>query len=235
MARRPWVVLDGDDTLWRTTEMYDRARIMAVAMIAARGHDAGEVDAWMRAHDVARTADMGYSMHRFAGTLRETAIHFLGEGEHAWAASGMGYSVFADTARPVDGVEAFLERLRERFPIAVFTAGDITVQQKRVRDFAWSSWFSAVRIVLRKDAAAFATLAGELDIDPASSWVVGDSLRSDINPAVQAGFRAIHFDTYNWAAYERDGHGLPPGCTSVPTLGIAADHILSAGPCTPPR
>lgn len=214
-----WVVFDADDTLWRTTPLYDLASKAVVDMIAVRGHDPAAVSEWADARDIENAKEMGYSMHRFPRTMRETAAHFLGEGEPAWAALGMGYNVFASVAEPTHGIADVLSALASGgWRLAVLTAGEATVQEKRLRDFAHVGAFAATRVVPKKDAAVFRALAADLGINPALSWVVGDSLRSDVLPAIEAGFSAIHYETMNWHGYEIHGHEKPAGVRTVGSL-----------------
>lgn len=223
---RIWILFDGDDTLWRTTPTYDRALTRLGCMLAENGIDAAEGIAWAAAHDVVQAQTMGYSMHRYPATLRDTSVHFLGQGEHAAAALQFGYDVFADIAEPTGDAAEVLELLSRTHRLALLTAGETTVQEKRIRDFPFSHMFDAVRIVPRKDVSVFTVFAHDFGMDPATSWMVGDSLRSDVVPAVGAGFNAIHYDTVHWAAYERAGHDLPQGAITVTSLMDAAKVIL---------
>lgn len=219
---RPLVVFDADDTLWRTQPLYDRARERMVLLLSSRGFDAAEVEAWERAKS------LGYSMHRFPGSLKETVEHFLGEGETAWAAFGIGYEVFSSQAEPTEGIERVLERLyRSGFRLAMLTAGEDTVQQGRIRTFAHRGLFEEIRIVPSKTSEVFARLLSDLAADPSSSWMIGDSLRSDILPADSAGMRTIHYDTHNWAAHEVRGHDVPAKTSVVSDLGGVPDFLFA--------
>ena len=85
-----------------------------------------------------------------------------------------------------------------------------------------------MRVVPHKDEASFRALADDLAMNPGRCWVIGDSLRSDIAPAVRAGFRAVHFDSHNWAAHERTGHVLPQGAHVVSSLADALGIIQAS-------
>lgn len=219
MRGTSWIVFDGDCTLWDTQGLYDAATARFGELAARGGADPAAAMALSKEIDVERAAGMGYSMHRFPGSLREAARRVLGAGDHEWAASGIGYAVFAEAAPPFAGAGALLQALAAGgWRLALLTAGEVTVQEKRVSDFPWARLFEAVRIVPRKHRAVFSALAEELAADPASSWVVGDSLRSDVCPAVEAGFRAVLFESNNWHAFENAGRSLPAGAVAVSRL-----------------
>ena len=94
--------------------------------------------------------------------------------------------------------------------------------------------FDAVRIVKAKDSRVFARFAARCGIVPGRSWVVGDSLRSDIIPAAEAGFRTVHLSVHNWHAHENHGRGVPDGCVVAGSLAEAfaaiSGHALPGPP-----
>jgi putative hydrolase of the HAD superfamily len=228
---QPWVILDGDDTLWKTTEIYDRARTAVCEMVAAHGHDFEEVSHWAQVRDADRAQIVGYSMHRFPTTLRETAEHFGLSLTEAWAALGLGYFVYQEVATPRADSRAFLRALKEDgWRLALLTAGEQTVQEKRVMDFPHRQLLEKVVIVPKKDLLVYENLARELGLVSADCWMVGDSLRSDVVPAAAAGFNTVLLETHNWALYEKASHSLPQSAFIASSLSGVLDIIQqSAG------
>jgi putative hydrolase of the HAD superfamily len=96
---------------------------------------------------------------------------------------------------PINGALPALQRLVRKFPTAVYTQGaDRVYQMSCVEATGVHEIVGADRVVVceRKTAAAFqSTLAGFQVDDPAAVWMIGNSIRSDINPALEAGARAI--------------------------------------------
>ena len=225
------VVLDGDDTLWSTTPLYDAATKAFGDMAAKQGLDSKTVIKWLQEHDVVRAKTMGYSMHRFPGTLRDAAIHFgmtdFRDSEIAIAALALGYNVFDQCAEPKPDAKQAIETLRDNgWTLVLLTAGEDSVQRKRIADFPWTDLFNHVHIVLDKNQATFKELANEFGVEPDKSWVVGDSLRADIIPACAAGFNAVHVVGDNWCQYETMSHELPSSAHAATSLRGAADLIL---------
>ena len=99
------------------------------------------------------------------------------------------------------------------YRLLLFTQGDIKIQQKRVAESGLANYFHAIKIVPVKNAAALISLVEEQHIEPSLSWYVGNSLRNDINPAIEAGLHAVHFDIDAWS-YEHE-----PPCGSYHTIG----------------
>jgi putative hydrolase of the HAD superfamily len=226
---RDWVVLDADDTLWDTTTLYTAACESVTSMAStASGQDQAVILAWQSARDVELAHEMGYSRHRFPKCMAETAMHFMGPGPHVEEASAIGYKVFTSQAHLRSDTLDVVSGMAHGWNLALLTAGDREIQERRLADFSLLHLFKAVRIVEAKSAAVLADLASDLGMLPARCWVVRDSLRSDILPASRVGFQAILVEANNWAAYEAHGHDLPPGCHSVPTL-TAAMKIIGPG------
>ena len=73
----------------------------------------------------------------------------------------------------------------------------------RLADFHLRDRFAAVEIVESKNIAVFRSFAATRSIDPAVSWVVGDSYTSDIEPAKGAGFRTVLLESPDWVEVER--------------------------------
>ena len=213
-----WVILDGDDTLWQTTPLYDAAIERLLNLAAAYGVDRKEVRDWVSQYDLEQARVMGYSMHRFPASLRAAAEHFMGHGVASWAALGYGYEVSQAKAQLSPWVLELFASLAGRWNIALLTAGETSVQEKRLKDFPLEDKLDYVRIVSHKDEATYRQLAHDLAMSPAHCWMVGDSLRSDIVPAAQAGFQTIHFDTTNWSDFEVTGQVRPSNTLVARTL-----------------
>jgi putative hydrolase of the HAD superfamily len=98
-----------------------------------------------------------------------------------------------------DGALVALTRLSSALPTALYTqSGDHDYQFGCVRDAGILEILplERVRVVARKTTEQFRTILAEFDItDPATVWMVGNSMRSDINPAVEAGANAVYIET----------------------------------------
>jgi putative hydrolase of the HAD superfamily len=134
----------------------------------------------------------------------------------------IGRSVFTSTPPAVRGVNEVLSTLMKTHRLALFTAGDQEIQKRRLEAFQRIHYFDHVRIVPLKDADQLGALLREIRAKPLNTWAVGDSLRSDIYPAVQHGLKAIHIDVQNWHPVETGQLSLPPGVHRVGSIEEAA-------------
>jgi len=175
-------------------------------------------------------AELNYSPTRFPRSFEDTATYFLGEGDPRIAvARFLGEAVFAATAIVPADVDFCLTELAKTHRLALLTVGDHEVQMMRLRHFGRQSHFEAVKVVERKDAAALASFLTEIGADPAQSWMIGDSVRSDIIPAIAVGLKAIHLEAANWHEMEVAGNQLPAEALTAKSLTEAMAIVLADG------
>lgn len=204
------IVFDGDDTLWRAEHLYDEARARAALIVGGAGLDPTAWDTLQREIDVANVTRMGLSRHRFPTSSVE-AYEQLAERsgvsvddnvrDHVRRAAEV---VFERKAPLVPGVRRVLQQLRRDHRLALLTQGDATVQEKRIDDSGLRSSFDLVEIVDRKNEATFSTVLHKLGAQPEGSWSVGNSIPSDINPALRLGMSAIWIEAHVWAHERRE-------------------------------
>jgi putative hydrolase of the HAD superfamily len=131
--------------------------------------------------------------------LRDRAV--IPYGTHMLTAEAIGRSVFDAPYTPYDGVLETLEVLKADYQLILYTKGDPDVQRRKIALHGFDRLFDACVIVLQKSDDNLARLLAEYDIDVAASWMIGDSERDDIAPAMRAGLRTIlaTYDEHLWS------------------------------------
>lgn len=216
----PWVIFDADNTLWATEALYDEARDSLVAALVARGVDPLRAEATQQSIDKELYETLGYSVERFPTSFERTLEHFLpnASSEDRARVKAIAEQVFFQPATAHHSLELIIQKLSPSYRLGILTAGEHWVQQQRLQHFAHSHHFNAVEIVARKDPSVFDRFAERYNVDRKTSWVVGDSLRSDIIPARMAGFNVILLAARNWEQIEMNSLALPPGAHRVVDL-----------------
>ncbi len=102
-----------------------------------------------------------------------------------------GVRYAAPPLRPSRVCQTVLEKLAPSFRLVLLTKGEYELQNRRIAESGLRGVFERAMIVDHKDAGAFRQLVAELKVNPRLAWSVGDSLRSDIRPALAAGLRAV--------------------------------------------
>ena len=140
---------------------------------------------------------LGYGCKAFVLSLIENAVAVSG-GRVGGGVIGellrLGKRLLELPATPLPGVEETLARLHERGDrrLVVFTKGELLDQQNKLRRSHLERYFHHVEIVSDKTERAFLSLCRRLRVAPASVLMVGNSLKSDVAPALAAGAQAVH-------------------------------------------
>lgn len=209
------VIFDFDDTLVASNCLFDAAReVIFTAMREGKFHGEAEWADYLNHTDIANVRKAGYfSANCFPDAMRDTYLYFATQSglepdaAQAAALEATGWQVYEAEAVSIEGAEELLTALKGRARLFLLTQGDPAVQEKRLEKSGLLPYFDAYYIVRHKDADAFRALITAQDIDASRSWMIGNSLRSDINPALEAGLNAAHFQISGWD-YE---HADPTG------------------------
>jgi putative hydrolase of the HAD superfamily len=234
MARQ-LVIFDGDDTLWFVEPLYDQARQAAAVVVEGTGLDPHRWEELQRRIDVENVESLGVSATRFPKSS-VTAYQLLADEagrppEPAVEANirRAAESVFSMAATPAAGVQEVLEHLRTACDLALLTKGDSWVQEKRIADAGLASEFALIRIVPEKGEKEFRDLLIEFGVESSQAWSVGNSLASDINPALRIGMTAIWIDAHVWEHERREPGPTHHGQRIIaPSLQAVPDIILGS-------
>jgi putative hydrolase of the HAD superfamily len=111
----------------------------------------------------------------------------------------------------IEGVEETLAYLAERHDLTLFTKGHPDEQKLKVDRSGLGRYFGHTAIVKEKDARSYSALIQERSLDPERAWMIGNSPKSDINPALEVGINAVfvpHPHTWSLEHEEvREGRG----------------------------
>jgi putative hydrolase of the HAD superfamily len=204
------VIFDGDDTLWRVEELYDSAIREAERSVEAAGLSGEEWRRLQREYDLRNVKSLGMSPDRFPLSSRQALLEVARKhGEElprnlVEDVVEISRAVFVKRAPVIPGTKRVLSALKPSFELVLLTKGDSTVQRRRVRESGLSSWFARVQIVSDKDEAVFKQIISDFDVQPDEAWSVGNSLASDVNPAIRAGLNAVWIDAHVWEHERRE-------------------------------
>jgi putative hydrolase of the HAD superfamily len=112
--------------------------------------------------------------------------------------SQIATSVVRNKTRPMPRAKEVLRALQGRCRLVLLTKGEYVLQERRVAESGFSELFQRAVIVEHKERETFLRVVRELDAAPDSIWSVGDSLRSDVKPALEAGLNAVWIPQETW-------------------------------------
>ena len=195
---------DGDDTLWHS-EGYYRQAGDAFAAIMARYVDVADRDVHERmlATEQRNLKLFGYGAKGMALSMVETAIAVsdgrIGAAD-IHALIELGKTVLQHPVELLPGIRAAVEAVAQQYEVVLITKGDLFHQEKKVAQSGLADLFRRIEIVSEKDAAAYRRVLGEFDLQPAQFAMVGNSLRSDIEPVLRLGGWGVHMPYHvTWA------------------------------------
>ena len=203
-------VFDGDDTLWFVEPLYDRARDAARAVVSACGFDPVVWEELERRIDVDNVARFGVSRERFprscVDAYQQVAAEagFTPDPEVVDAVGVAAKQVFEWDAPLAEEVVNVVEQVKEHGPVVLLTKGDPEVQQMRIARAQLNEVFDLVMIVPHKASAEFTTAVERVGGDLSQAWSIGNSIPSDINPALRIGMKAVWVDAHVWEHERRE-------------------------------
>lgn len=213
--------IDADDTLWENNIYFEQAVHSFITFLDHSQLTREEVRAVL--DGVERL--MGYGVANFTSSLVETYRRLtereLRE-EDFQQVRQFGESVRTHPMQFLDGVKDTLDYLSARHDLVLLTKGDLEEQKLKVERSGIEASFRQVVIVHEKDIATYYQVVSELQVDPKYTWMVGNSPRSDINPALAAGLNAVYIPhPHTWHLEHEEVQDVGDG--RVLTLSTFAD------------
>ncbi|ONG53790.1 HAD family hydrolase [Pseudoroseomonas deserti] len=183
------ICLDADDTLWHNMRHFQATEeaLLAVLQPFAEARIARET---LEACEIRNLALYGYGAKGFTLSMIETALELGGDSLPPAALKKIleaGRVLLRHPVQLFDGIEDTLTRLAERGRLVLVTKGDLLHQETKLAASGLGDRFSGIEIVSDKNAETFRKLFARYGVVPGQAVMAGDSMRSDILPALEAG------------------------------------------------
>jgi putative hydrolase of the HAD superfamily len=212
---KPTLIVDADDTLWENNIYYEQSIAAFGELMAAQGFEPKEAAHVADAVERERIPQVGYAPQEFARSL-VIAHQRLCErydrpcdAEVANAVWQIGRAVMDYPIVLLEGVADTLARLSGHCRLILLTKGDPGVQENKVARSGLGHLFERVHVVPEKHAGVIRDLLAEYGLRPEHTWMVGNSPRSDVNPALEAGVGAIYVPHPNTWTLEQEAIADP--------------------------
>lgn len=188
------LVFDADDTLWDSNVHFLEAQTAFLERLNEIGVvDRTLVHAAIRAHEFTIIEEIGYgrrpyimALHRALEELVEPALH-----AHVRPhVEQIGVTLLERHCELLPGVAPTIAELASRHRLILFTKGQPAEQIAKLERSGLRRHFNRVGVPREKDDDAYRRLLVQAELDPSRTVMIGNSPRSDINPAIRAGLRA---------------------------------------------
>jgi putative hydrolase of the HAD superfamily len=188
------LLIDADDTLWENNIYFERAIAKFISFLNHREYSPEMVRLVL--NDVERESIVthGYGLHSFAHSLVETFEKLSVEPVTAELHERIRSFAHQIADHPIEvlpGVPETLQYLGEHHHLIMMTKGNFAEQSGKLERSGLKEYFSAVEIVAEKDESTYRSAVAKYAIPADTTWMVGNSPKSDINPALAAGLHAV--------------------------------------------
>ena len=209
------LLIDADDTLWENNVYFERAIARFISFLNHHEFSPNQVREVL--NDVERECIVkhGYGLHSFAHALVDTFERLSpARVTPELHAQVMSFTQIIENhdIEFLPEVPETLEHLSHKHRLILVTKGALAEQSGKVERSGLKKHFAAVEIVAEKNAEIYAQLAEKYDCDHTCTWMIGNSPKSDINPAMAAGLNAVfvpHGDT--WILEHEEVNPAPDG------------------------
>jgi putative hydrolase of the HAD superfamily len=194
---------DADDTLWHNETIFESVH-ESYRSLLERYHEAATVDRTLFATEMRNLELYGYGVKGFTLSAIETAIQ-LTDGKISAAEIQqlvkLGQEMLAHPVVLLDGVAETLATLAQKHRLIVITKGDLKDQERKLAKSGLGESFHHIEIVSEKNQTVYTKILQRQGIEPTQFLMVGNSLKSDILPALALGSAGAYVPYHlTWAA-----------------------------------
>jgi putative hydrolase of the HAD superfamily len=224
------ICLDADDTLWHNEAYFVRTQ-RTLAELLAEFAPAGDVQARLEAVEHRNTDAYGYGAKGYVLSMIETALELGGDKLPAATVArilALGREILAHPVEILEGVEDALDALAALGRLVLVTKGDLHHQEAKLAASGLGERFEGVEIVSDKSPATYARIFERYGVAPDEAVMAGNSMRSDVLPALEAGAWAafVPFELC-WAHETAEAPTGHPRYRELRSLGELADWIAA--------
>ena len=192
--RRETLLIDADDTLWENNVFFEQTIDTYVEMLEPVGFTSEYIRRILNETEKRNIRQHGYGVHCFRRSLEETYLKLAGNmaRKEVLLEISMCADVLEHTPpRILEGVPETLAYLAGRHRLILCTKGQPAEQAAKVARSGLQPRFEAIEIVQEKDVITYLRLVRQHRVVKSHGWMIGNSPRSDINPALAAGLNAV--------------------------------------------
>jgi putative hydrolase of the HAD superfamily len=192
--RAQTLLIDADDTLWENNVYFERAITNFISFLNHHEYSPAQVREVLNEVERECIVSHGYGLHSFAHSLVETferlAVEPVTPALHQ-TVTGFAHAIAEHPIEIRPGVRETLTYLAGRHHLILMTKGALAEQAGKIERSGLQEYFAHVEIVAEKDPPTYRAVVARHGLAGISTWMIGNSPKSDINPALAAGLNAV--------------------------------------------
>ena len=209
-----YLLIDADDTLWENNIYFEHAFDDFVDLLDHSSLNAAQIREVLNEIELVNARVHGYGARNFGRNLQQAYRHLaereIAEQDLAHVMS-LAERILEQPIELIADVEQTLAKLAARHDLTLFTKGHPDEQKLKVDRSGLGRYFAHTAIVKEKDAVAYRKIVAERALEPERTWMIGNSPKSDINPALEAGLGAVLVPHARTWVLEREELRRPEG------------------------
>jgi putative hydrolase of the HAD superfamily len=208
------LIIDADDTLWENNVYFERVFEEFVEFLGHSTLTPVEIKAVLDEIELANRSTHGYGVENFARNLAQCYQHLAEReisAEDLERVMSLARRILDQPVELIEGVEETLRYLSGRHDLLLFTKGHPQEQRLKIERSGLAPYFRHAAIVKEKDTESYRHLLQRCGLDAGRTWVIGNSPRSDINPALELGLNAVYIPHPRTWSLENERLAAGPG------------------------
>ncbi|HXN57027.1 MAG TPA: HAD family hydrolase [Candidatus Angelobacter sp.] len=226
---RQFLLIDGDDTLWENNVYFEQAIEAFIDFLAHSSMDRDQVRAALDEIERMNVAVHGYGSASFTKNLRQTYEHLAERDlqphdiEHVVQ---LGERIATQPMQLLPDVAETVRYLAGRHDLMLLTKGHPEEQRLKIERSGLEPFFRTTAVVHEKAEETYRTIVQERQLDPARTWMIGNSPRSDVNPALAAGLNAVFIPhEHTWRLEKEEVVHVDGRLLTLPAFGELQAHF----------
>jgi putative hydrolase of the HAD superfamily len=188
------LIFDADDTLWENNIYFEEAFQQFCDYLGHSSLTPAEIRGILDEIEIVNNQIHGYGAVNFGRNLSQCFLHLAERAVDAHdleRVKGFAHQILSREIELMPGVAETLPFLAERHELTLCTKGDWEEQNRKIDRSGLRPFFAHCEIVKEKNRAAYERLVEQRGLDKNRTWMIGNSPKSDINPSLAAGLRAV--------------------------------------------
>jgi len=193
MARQT-LLIDADDTLWENNVFFEQSIDQFVSRLEPLGYTREYSRHILNETERRNIRQHGYGVRSFRRSLEDTYMKLAGNAAKREMVQWIEQLTAELEKTPphiLDGVPETLAYLAGHHRLILLTKGEAAEQAAKVERSGLQTHFEAIEIVAEKEHATYERIVHQFKVVKSNAWMIGNSPRSDINPALRAGLNAV--------------------------------------------
>jgi putative hydrolase of the HAD superfamily len=221
------MLIDLDDTLCENNIYFERAIAQFISFLNHKEMSVAQVREVINQAERESIVTHGYGLHSFAHSLvksfEKLSVEPITPALHE-TIHGFAHQIAEHPLEIIEGVPETLAYLAGRHHLILMTKGSVTEQSTKIEGSGLKDYFVAIEIVAEKNVNAYNAIVEKYGLLREVSWMIGNSPRSDINPALAAGLNAVFVPHDNtWVLEHEELDSAPSPVQKLLTVNRFSD------------